>query len=104
MRIPVPLGWSVLLLAVFYQFVDVLKWRAWATPFVWLGANAITLYVLSAVLNFWKLSERLAGGDVATWLNARWTGLGELVLAIVSAVICMLIGRFLYVRRIFIKV
>ena len=97
-------GWSALLLALFYLVADIWKWRAWTPPFVWLGANAITLYVLSAVMNFWSLSERFVGGDVQSWLNGLWGGLGGLVLAIVSTVICMAIGRFLYVRRIFIKV
>lgn len=96
-------GWSLLLLAAFYVVIDVWKMRTWATPFVWLGTNALTLYVLSAVMNFWQLSERLAGGDVAAWLNARWTGLGELVLAVLSVAFCMAIGRFLYVRKIFLR-
>jgi predicted acyltransferase len=96
-------GWSVLLLAMFYFVIDVWKVRAWATPFVWLGTNAITIYLISNVTDFGKLSERFAGGDVAAWLDARWSGLGGLVLAVVSVVLCMAICRFLYQRKIFLR-
>ena len=96
-------GWSVLLLAMFYFVIDVWKVRAWATPFVWLGTNAITIYLISNVTDFGKLSERFTGGDVAAWLDARWSGLGGLVLAVVSVVLCMAICRFLYQRKIFLR-
>lgn len=96
-------GWSMLLLATFYIVIDGWKVRAWATPFVWLGTNAITIYLISNVTDFGKLSARFAGGDVAAWLDARWTGLGGLVLAIVSVLICMALCRFLYQRKIFLR-
>ena len=62
-------GWSMLLLATFYMVIDGWKVRAWATPFVWLGTNAITIYLISNVTDFGKLSARFAGGDVAAWLE-----------------------------------
>jgi predicted acyltransferase len=34
-------GYSLMLLGVFHQIMDVWGWKAWATAFVWIGANAI---------------------------------------------------------------
>src|SRR5438552_18811512 len=33
--------WCFLLLALFYGLIDMLRWRAWAFPFVVIGANAL---------------------------------------------------------------
>ena len=38
-------GWSAVLFAVFYWLIDVRGWRAWATPFVIYGMNAIVIFV-----------------------------------------------------------
>ena len=43
-------GAAALLLALCYWTIDVKGWRWWTQPFVILGANAITLYVLSGLL------------------------------------------------------
>jgi predicted acyltransferase len=96
-------GWSMVLLAMFHFVIEGWKVRAWATPFVWLGTNAITIYLISNVTDFGGLSARFTGGDVAAWLDARWTGLGGLVLAIVSVLLCMAVGRFLYQRKVFLR-
>jgi len=96
-------GWSMVLLAMFHFVIEGWKVRAWATPLVWLGTNAITIYLISNVTDFGGLSARFAGGDVAAWLDARWAGLGGLVLAIVSVLLCMAVGRFLYQRKIFLR-
>ena len=39
-------GWSFILLGAFHLIIDVIKFDFWARPFVWIGANAITLYML----------------------------------------------------------
>lgn len=96
-------GWSAVLLGAFYYVIDVLGVRAWATPFVWLGTNALTLYVLSHIINFWNVSERIFGGPIEAFLNRRWIGSGEVLLALASVACCMAIGRFFYVRRIFLR-
>ncbi|HUL55205.1 MAG TPA: DUF5009 domain-containing protein [Opitutaceae bacterium] len=96
-------GWSLLLLAIFYGIIDGWKVRAWATPFVWLGTNAITIYLISNVTDFGALSARFTGGDVAAWLDARWSGLSGLALALVSVLLCMAVCRFLYQRKIFLR-
>ncbi len=55
-------GASALLLGLFYIFVDVLGWRRLAFPFVVLGANAITIYLLHAFIDFEGLASFLFAG------------------------------------------
>ncbi len=96
-------GWSALLLALFLFVIDVRRWRAWAAPFEWVGANALAIYLICNVVDFRKVSARLAGGDVAAWLDARWGGLGGVVLAFLGAGLCVALCRLLYVRKIFLR-
>lgn len=92
-------GWGALLLAAFHQLIEVRQWQRWAQPFIWIGMNAITIYLLSALLNFYKLADRFVGGDVAKWLgNGAGVVKGVVVLAMVLAVV-----RFLYQRKIFLR-
>lgn len=96
-------GWSSVLLGVFYYAIDVRGWRGWAQPFVWVGTNAITIYLVSHLVDFGGLSARLAGGPVAGGLDALWPGLGGLALAAVGIALCVgLCGR-LHARKIFLK-
>ena len=96
-------GWSMLLLGIFYLVLDVWQIRAWAKPFAYLGANALTIYVLSAVVDFGNLSARLVGGPVTAGLDALWIGLGGIVLALTSIALCVLVCAFLYQRKIFLR-
>jgi len=96
-------GWSMMLLAAFYAVADVWKYNRWLQPFVWLGSNALAVYILSNILDFNALSERFAGGPIAGLLNGIWSGLGGVVLALVSIVLCILVAGFLYRRKIFLR-
>jgi len=93
-------GYSCLLLAAFYQVVDVWKYRAWAQPFVWIGMNSITIYMAHNLIDFNKIAQRFVGGD----LNHFFGRFGQL--AIASVVIAMMFGLcyFLYRRKIFLRV
>jgi predicted acyltransferase len=96
-------GYSLWLLAAFYYVVDVRQWRGWCAPFLWIGLNPITLYLVSSLVNFDNIARRLAGGSIASWLDARLAGLGELGLAFTSLGLMLLLARFLYRRGIFLK-
>ncbi len=54
-------GWSLLLLALFSQLIDVWGWQRWARPFVWIGSNAIALYLAYTVLHLGELAGLVAG-------------------------------------------
>ena len=96
-------GWSAMLLGAFYLVIDVAQVRSWAWPFVWVGCNPLAIYLVSNIVDFGKLSERFAGGDIAAGLDALWPGLGGLVLALVGAALSFAACRFLYQRKIFLR-
>ncbi len=98
-------GWSLLLLAGFYYVVDVRQWRAWCQPFVWIGMNAITLYVAANIVRPRTLAQRLAGGDVKLFFD-RLLGPsgGNLVIALVGLLLILWLARFLHRRQIFLRV
>lgn len=98
-------GCSAWLLALFYWLVDVRGWRTWCRPFVWIGSNAITLYLAWPLVGFPAIAARLAGGDVHRLLDEHVAkGTGDVVLALLSLLLVVLLARFLYVRRIFLRV
>lgn len=88
-------GWSCVLLAVFYWIVDVRGWKRWATPFIWVGANPIALYIASGLGFFRIISERIAGHPGADW---KW------IAPVITFALVLLTARWLYQRKIFIKV
>jgi predicted acyltransferase len=98
-------GFSAILLGAFYWIVDVRKMTGWCQPFVWIGVNPITLYMASALLGgFPELARRLVGGSVSSFLDAHVaSGSGELVISIVGVLIFVSIARFLFRRKIFIR-
>jgi len=94
-------GFSCLLLALFHGVIDVWKRQRWATPLLWIGANAITLYMLHGVISFDQLARRLANGDIRAAVGEP---AGELLLAAVSLGLMLALARFLYRRQIFLRV
>ena len=98
-------GYSMILLAVSHQVIDVWEWKAWATPFVWIGANAIALYFINGVVGFAPFAFRLVGGDVARWISSVTTpGTGALVGHILGLILAIALAGFLYRRKIFLRV
>ncbi|MDB6058174.1 MAG: hypothetical protein JWO95_2018 [Verrucomicrobiales bacterium] len=96
-------GYSAILLGVFYQVIEIWKIRKWATPFVWIGSNAITIYLVSAFFGFRKLAGRFTGGEVQQFFDAHLWNSGELVRAVVALALMFCVVRFLYTRKIFIR-
>lgn len=92
-------GYASLLLGAFYLIIDVAGWRRWAAPFVWIGVNPITIYVLSGLGIFNQFSRRLVGGE----LNEKMGRYGPLVLALVSLFLVFAFARFLYKRKLFLR-
>lgn len=93
-------GYSCLLLAAFYQVVDVWKFQRWAMPFVWIGVNPITIYFGGRFIDFEGLAKLFVGGPVAVACGPY----AELVLAMTSLGFGFWFLRFLYQRRIFLRV
>jgi predicted acyltransferase len=98
-------GFSALFLGVFYQVIDVWDHRRWATPFIWIGANAITLYFIESIVNFEKLASRLVGGDVSSFFDTRFVaGTGHLVGSCTGLLLAITLAGFLYRRKLFLRV
>lgn len=98
-------GFSAILLGVFHQIVEVWNCRSWATPFIWIGANAITLYLANNVVRFRELAKRFVGGDVRNFFEQHIaTGCGDLVIALVGLLLAVGLACFLYRRKIFLRV
>jgi predicted acyltransferase len=92
-------GYSAMLLGAFHQILEVWRIRRWATPFLWIGSNALTAYLLDRFVDFPALAERFVGGPVKAALG----GFGELLVAAVALLLLFVILRFLYRRKIFIR-
>lgn len=102
-------GFSAFLLALFYQIMEIWKWRRWAAPFIWIGSNAIALYMLfgwpgmpmkGGIFSFHNLANRLAGGPLKTYVFKQY---GELVLATVVVGLVVWLAYALHKRKIFIR-
>jgi predicted acyltransferase len=98
-------GLSAWLLALFYWIIDIKGWRVWCQPFVWIGANALLIYMAVSIVNFQQLAERLVGGDIQSLLDT-WggKGFGGLVVAILGLLLAILLTRFLYKRNILLRI
>lgn len=97
-------GYSAILLGVFYLIVDVWKRRTWCQPFVWIGMNAITIYVGGGIIGFRGLAMRLAGGEVQNFLNTQVKqGLGDLAISLVGLFLAVWFCHFLHKRKIFLR-
>lgn len=97
-------GFAAMLLGVFYLVVDVWCWRKWCTPFLWIGSNALTVYLAVNLVDFDAIAARFVGGDLKAYLELQLAkGSGGLLIAAIGLLLPVLLVRFLYQRRIFIR-
>jgi predicted acyltransferase len=97
-------GYSALFLGILYLVIDIWGRKAWATMFLWFGANAIAIYMINSVVDFKGLARRLVGGDVTVFLDTQLTnGMGSLVTVAVGLALTTALARYLYHRNIFLR-
>jgi predicted acyltransferase len=98
-------GYSLLLLGVWHQIIDVWGIRRWSMIFVWIGANAITLYFLNNVFGFVSFATRFVGGDLAVLID-RWTtpDTGTFLANALGLSFAIALAGFFYRRKIFLRV
>ena len=109
-------GWSLLLLALFFGVIDCLGWRFWSWPLVFIGANAITIYLLEHFIKFNPLSTRFFSGIanfLAGWAHpsfasdtAQQTLHALLIASIIltgAVILKWLIVWFLYRNKLFLR-
>lgn len=92
-------GYACLILAGFYQMIEIWGWRKWCLPFVWIGMNPITIYLAFHLLKFSDLADRVVGGPVQQALGV-W---GDMAMAIAVVGMTLLFVRLLYHRKIFLR-
>ncbi len=107
-------GWSLLILALCYETIEVWGLRFWGIPFEIAGLNAIFLFVASGVVTRILYRTQIGSGEDApstyTWLYETlfvpWAGElnGSLLFAIANLLIWWLVLYFMYRRGWFVKV
>ncbi|MEK7405235.1 MAG: DUF5009 domain-containing protein [Acidobacteriota bacterium] len=92
-------GWCMLLFGLFYWIIDLRGRRKWAFPFMVIGLNAITIYVVQSQFDFSAVSNIFIRGFVNS------VGAYKPLVAAASVVaVEWLLLYFLYRQRIFLKV
>ncbi|CAH1002112.1 hypothetical protein LEM8419_03029 [Neolewinella maritima] len=103
-------GWALVMLAVIYYLSDVRGMR-WGGVFIRAGANALLLYFLSSF--FAKVFGLIRVGDTSLhgWIyetvyvhDVLPDKLSSLLYALTLVVIYLLLGTYLYRKRVFVKV
>jgi predicted acyltransferase len=98
-------GLSAMLLGAFHQVIDAWGHKAWASVFMWIGASAITLYMINMVVGFERIAVRLVGGDVGLLLDQHVSqGAGRFLAHAAGVMLAIALAYFLYRRRIFLRV
>jgi predicted acyltransferase len=97
-------GISSILLGLFYWIIDVKNYRAWAKPFLWIGMNAITIYVIVHLISMQTFASRILGGEIKISLDMAYHGLGDVVIALLALCFSFWTCKFLYDRKIFLRV
>jgi predicted acyltransferase len=94
-------GYSFALLGAFFLVVDVWGYQKWAEPFIWIGANPLTIYMARNLMDFNGFAERFVGGSVAL---AVGPALAYFLKTAVSLLLSIVLVRFLYKKKIFLRV
>lgn len=94
----VSVGASMVLLLLFYVLIDVWQWRRWCLPFIWVGVNAIAIYMLTSLMN-WSFVAKSLFGQWLSMLDKVWQ-MPVLMLIIVALQLMLL--RWMYRKGVFI--
>lgn len=94
-------GTGFLLMALFHLTIDLPGWRAWNAPLRVVGTNALFIYLLTHVIPFGELTDRLFGGTLRLCLPESWLPVGH---AAAFLLLAWLLCFGLYRKGIFIRV
>jgi predicted acyltransferase len=94
-------GLSFLLMGLLYWIIDVKKYQKWTLIFVWIGVNPITIYMARKLIDFNGLAKRFTGGT--TDLHSP-NEVGYLFTMVVSLLLSLVLLRYLYNKKLFLKV
>jgi predicted acyltransferase len=107
-------GAACLLLAFAWWLIEMRGWHVWASPFLWLGSNAILAYALSTFVaklgSIIKVADGTRWSDMQTWIFNHWFApLAQVKNASLAFALCYtamwtLVAWGLYRKKIFVKV
>lgn len=103
-------GISMVLLAASIWLIDVRGWRRGTGFFLTFGANALFAYVLSEALVIGLYATPVGTGNAKEWLyntvfqSLAPTEIGSFLFALAYMMFCWLLCRWLFVRKIYIKI
>jgi len=98
-------GYSAILLGLAHQIVDVWGFKRSVAPLIWIGANAILLYMINGMIGFEPVAERIVGGDIMDALdNHLADGAGLVFTNLAGLMLVVAFARYLYKRQIFLRV
>ncbi len=92
-------GCSLFLMGLFYWLIDYKGYKKWAFPFVVIGMNAITIYVVQGLFDFGIIVNILIHGFVGYMGSAQ-----DIFYRICLVALKWFFLYFLYKRKIFLKV
>jgi predicted acyltransferase len=93
-------GWSVIMLAIFYLLIDVLKFKKWAFFFIVIGMNSIAIYLGQTIVDIGKLVDYFFKGLINIFsVNAR-----PVFFWVFYIMISWLILLYLYRKKMFLKI
>lgn len=93
-------GISLILLSIFYLILDIWKVRAWAFPFVVIGLNPITIYMVQKIIDI-EYTNNYLFGSIINQYSGRFNDFWE---AMTYFIISWLFLYFLHKRKIYFKV
>ena len=93
-------SYSLAMFALFYYVIDVRGYQKWATPFVVIGLNSITIYMAQRIIPFKSISAFFLQG-FADMLPQEWSAL---LMRIGYLVVSWLFLYFLYKKKVFLKI
>jgi predicted acyltransferase len=93
-------GYSFILLGIFYLLLDIWKIQKWALPFIWLGLNPITIYMVWNIMNFFRLAERIVGVPSRCVFGET---IGFVLVSTLTVALVLALVRFLYNQKIFLR-
>ena len=92
-------GYGAIIMGLFYLVIDIWKVRGWCAPFVWIGMNALTLYVVENIIELKTLALRFVN-----WQPHHRPGPWDnFVVAAIAVLLMLALARFLYKRQVFLR-
>ncbi len=92
-------GICYLMMAFFYLMTDMIKTNSWSKPFIIIGSNAIVAYTAWHLFDFGLVSDVFTGG--LEKYTGNWY---PFIRAVAAFVVIFLILRYMYRKKIFVKV